>query len=1069
MTERHLHHRKSSYRERAGLFFAAFVALAMLPATGFAQAGSISGSVVDSGSGQPIPAAQLSLQGSSRSTFTNESGSFTLTDLPADSYTIIARHAGYQELTLADVIVGASGTASVTLRMGPAALALQAIVSTGLVDPVEGALSPITVARLSSEEMPVVVAGSPLQNLQGRIPGVQMTRQSGEPGSGVTVMLRTPATNRESQPLLVVDGVIVSDIDAAQNIPQESIESIEILRGAAAASIYGSRGGAGVISITTKRGLSLPQGTTRFLLRSEIGLADAFSQNDLASHHAYLLTADGSSWADATGAPIPRSQRVLENSGNPFQQFMDNEYPTPIYNNLEAISQRGMFQTHNFSVSQNRLNTNFAFSISRQREEGTIKGNDGYRQTTARFNLDHRFLETMSLGISMSHTGSERQELTPADFFGAVLLTSRDADIAESDPNSPFTYVRYPQGSLPENPLWIQETHRRQSDATRNLLSASYSWSPIPWLTASGVLGFDRSEAFTWAFSPTALFGPGDAFGDLSLTETSANGYNAEAQLSFRRDFGPLHTRATFRALTERLLNRNGTRNSSSSMVDGVVKLQLPVNPFFTSQVREEETRLLGYLFDLGLDYQGRFALNVLGRRDASSRFGANERWQSYYRTAGVWRMSAEEWFNLPHVSEFNLSLARGTAGSVPGYLQQYETVFLDNASGGLRGGQYGNPNLRPSRTTENEASVNAILFERFGLTLTHAWQRTTGQIAPSPLPNFLDFSYVYINAGSVAGHSTEFSLEADIIRSPNIGWRSTIIADRSRSKIDEWTTPCLNPAYLYDCAGVPVYSVYGFRNLKSVDELTTHHGGSVVAENRTNEFQVNDEGLLVWAGTEHNWDEGMVNGEIVPGTWGSSTVIAGAVYDWGIPIKETDENGAAVRQLIGQSFATNIGWTNSLRYGGFNFSAQLHSAFGFAANNVAARSMITATAASQNYGKMDQFGKPDGLKKPIGYYTAAVGLGSSDYLVERADYIKLRTASVSYTLSPSQFGRLGLGRLGAEQLQVGVTARNLFTITDYSGYDPEQAINLGTRTNASGINDYPSSRIWTMNATLIF
>ncbi|MDR0787663.1 MAG: carboxypeptidase regulatory-like domain-containing protein [Gemmatimonadota bacterium] len=1031
----------------------------MLPARGLAQAGSISGSVVDSRNGQPIPAVQLSLREISRNTLTGETGSFTLTDLPEGSYTIIIRHPGYQEFTQTGIIVRASGTASVTLRMESSAFALQEIVSTGLIDPTEGLLSPITIARVPFEEMPVM--SNPLQSLQGRVAGVQMTRQSGEPGSGVTIMLRTPTIGSNSPPLIVVDGVILGDANAAQDIPQEDIASMEILRGAAAASIYGSQAGSGVISITTKRGLSLPQGTTRFSMRSEIGRSKALLQDDPASHHAFRITADGRSYADSSGDPVPGSEREFE-SFNPSLLFMDNKYPDPIYNNLEAVSQSGLSQTHNFSVSQNRLNTNFAVSLSRQREEGTVRGNDGYRRNAARLNLDHRFMETMSLGVSMSHATNERQRLFPADFWGDVRLTPRDVNLLTRDPGGQFTWAQFPQSDY-ENPLWMQEAYRDKGDAMQSLLGANYSWSPAPWLTASGVLGFDRRESDRWTFTPAAPLDPDIHPGEATNTGMLSRGYNAEAQLSLRRNFGPLGARAAFRTSGERFFIRSISRIVPASGISDASQLA----ETGTLWMEEDETRSIGYLFDLGLDYRGRFAVNLLGRRDGISLPGSESRWQNYYRAAGAWRMSEEEWFNLPHVSEFKLSLARGTVGSVPERIRR--DGLLQFGTEGLPAlPPYLNPDLRPSHTTETEASLNAIIFERFGLTLTHAWQRTTDQIISVLFPSFMGYYTGITNAGAVVGHTTEFTVEGRIIQSPRIGWNSTIIADRSRSTIDEWFVPC-DVLYRRSCAGEPTYGVYGYRTLKSVGDLATHLGGSVVAENRTNEFQVNDEGLLVWVGTGHNWDEGMVNGRVVPGTWGTVGAIGGRVYDWGIPIFEEEGFGAAVPHLLGQSLATNIGWIHDVRYGGFNFSAHLHSAFGFVVNNQAARSMTSGPAVSWNYGKMDQFGKPDRLKKPVGYYREVAGAGISDYTVERGDYIKFRSASVSYTLDQSQLARLGLGRLGAEGLQLGVTGRNLFTITGYSGGDPEQAVNLNTRENAAGISDYPLSRNWTMNATLTF
>ncbi len=1051
------------------------VAVAMLLAAAFpvdthAQNGTISGTVTDQQTGGPLSTVQVYLQGTSRNTLSSATGTFTLSDIPAGTYSIVGQRIGYQEVRQDNIVIAGGQTATVNLVMSPSVLQLQEIVATGLIDPVQGVRSPISVARVDREMMPVAVAGNAVQNLQGRVAGVQMTRQSGEPGSGTSIMLRTPTSLRGSgAPLVVVDGVILGGVTADANttsIEGMDIESMEVIRGAAAASLYGSRAAAGVISITTRRGQALQQGQTQFSAHTEFGITEAFKIDNLPSHHHYMMNAAGTSYVNAQGVEVPRDRRAPF-STNEALQFMDKPYPGPVFDNVGSVMKPGNFQAHNFVVSQNTASTNFAASLGRTVEEGAVQENSGYYRNSVRLNLDHRFLNTMNLGMSMSHTRDGRDELEPNNFFTQVLTAPRDVDLSVKDDAG--NYLQQPNPAVVfQNPLWTQATRDGTMNSNRTMLSSNYSWNPFPWLSANALVSYDRREVVTRTYvpkgTPANVGQEGELDGEISFGHTWTDTWNAESQVSLRRDFGQLNTRVTFRGLMERDKTDTGSRSGENFILYGIPNINNTAPENRNSASASREVRATGYLVDTGLDYAGRYTVTILGRRDGSSLFGENARWRNYYRVAGAWRIAEEAWFNVRNVSELKLSYARGTAGGRPAWDSQYETWSL--TAGLPTKGQLGNSNLRPEHTTENEVTLNAILFDKYGLTLTHAWQETTDQIVPAPLPGYVGYSSQIVNAGAVAGHTTEFSLEANLIQSPNVGWNSLVIADYSASKITDWPLPCdASRTWRFDCEGEPVYGIYGFRLLESVKDLQAHRGGDAVPF--ANQFQVNDEGYLVWVG-DKDYRDGMVNGEIQPGTWGTvSPSIGGRSYEWGIPFFEQDETGATKRPSLGEGNAVNLGWVNNLRLGNFNFHAQLHASLGGVANNRAFQDLINN--GQRNYPGMDQSGKPDGLKKPIRYYREAVGSGGSTYITEKADYVKLRTLSVGYQLNQSHFERLGVDQLGISSLRLGLTGRNIFTITGYSGFDPEQALNLNNRLNSAGTGNYPATRTWTGDVTLTF
>lgn len=1041
-----------------------------IPGVVQAQAGQVSGIVTDETTGGPLATVQIFLQGTSRGILTGQDGRYTLSDVPAGSYTLIAQRIGYQEARRTNVTIAAGQSQTVDFALSPTVLALQEIVATGLIDPVEGVRSPISVARVTREMMPVAVAGNAIQNVQGRVAGVTMNRQSGQPGEDVSIMLRTPTSLRGSgAPMVVVDGVILGGVISDANttaIDGMDIESIEIIRGAAAASLYGSRAASGVIAITTARGRALEQGRTQFAARSEYGITEAFKIDNLPRHHHYLMNEAGTHYVNAAGEEVPRSQRVV-GSTNANLQFMDKPYPDGrVYDNLTNVLRPGNYQAHNLTVSQNTASTNFAASLGRTHEQGAVEGNDGYYRNSVRLNLDHRFMNALALSMSMSHARDGRDNLYPTDFFTQVLTAPRDVDLSARSSTGEF--IQQPDSEVAfQNPLWTQATRDGSREGNRTMLSSQLRWEPFSWVTGSAQVSYDRREEMTRNYipkgTPASVGQDGELDGEIAFNGVWTDTWNAESQVSLRRDFGPLNSRVTFRGLMERDRTELGNRTGENFILYGIPQLSniAPENRNATSS--EREVRALAYLVDLGLDYDGKYTATLLGRRDGSSLFGVDARWRDYYRVAGAWRMAEEPWFNVPGINEFKLSYALGTAGGRPSWADQYETWTL--TAGLPTKGQLGNSKLRPEHTTEQEVSLNAIILNRFGLELTHAWQRTTDQIVPAPLPGYVGYTTQIVNAGTIAGHTTEFSLEAQLIQRPSFGWSSVVVADYSNSKITEWPLPCdASRTWRYDCPGEPVYGIYGFHLVTSFEELAKHRGGS--AMDAADQFQVNDEGYMVWVG-DKNYTDGMVNGVVQPGTWGTTAVIGGRPYQWGIPFFEEDETGATKRPSLGTGSPVNLGWMNNLRFGNFNLHTQFHASVRGVANNRAFQDLINSS--TRNFPGMDQGGKPDGLKKPIGYYVAAVGSGGSSYITERADYLKLRTLALNYRLSQSQFERFGLGRMGVSSLQIGITGRNIFTITNYSGFDPEQALNLNSRLNAVGTGNYPATRTWTADFAITF
>jgi TonB-dependent SusC/RagA subfamily outer membrane receptor len=272
--------------QRAGvLTAAAALVFTVSPPVAAQSTGRITGVVTDSATDRPVSDVQVIVVGTRIGGVTDAQGRYTIAGAPGGTRSLEARRIGYRVGRVPNVNVQDGGTVTVDIKIVAIALTLQAVVTTGVVDPTSGTRVPFTVGRLEVENIPVPSANA-IEAIQGKVAAVTIV-PPGQPGSGTNILLRSPTSiNKSNAPLVVVDGVIQSQAFGAASADLEAldIESVEILKGAAGASLYGSRAQSGVIQIRTKRGSGLASGSTRFTARSEYGNNDLSGKIDWAHH-----------------------------------------------------------------------------------------------------------------------------------------------------------------------------------------------------------------------------------------------------------------------------------------------------------------------------------------------------------------------------------------------------------------------------------------------------------------------------------------------------------------------------------------------------------------------------------------------------------------------------------------------------------------------------------------------------------------------------------------------------------------------------------------------------------------
>ena len=547
-----------------------------------------------------------------------------------------------------------------------------------------------------------------------------------------------------------------------------------------------------------------------------------------------------------------------------------------------------------------------------------------------------------------------------------------------------YAYQLDPEGRE-ENPLYVLATEdsRRKRARTQGSLEGRYS--PLSWLSFDGNVSYDRSDrrntffldqgAKTEGFSTAA-----GGLGEIENITGTTDALNAAASANLLGAVGPLTLRTTFRGLMERETNEVTEAAGEDLAAPGVRSLNNA--RLRTIESEKEEIRSNGWFVTAGADYDGRYIVDGLLRRDGSSLFGPEERWNTYYRVSGAYRLGKERWWPFPMFSEFKLRASQGTAGGRPEYADQYETFSFTQA-GGVEKQSLGNRFLKPERATETEIGIDAIVRERYSLQLSYAKNKVVDQLLQVPLSAGLGYPFQWRNAGTVEGNTIEATLEAQMLRRSNLTWRLGVVADRSRNEITELNVPCFSSNDIaFRCAGETLGAMYGFRFIGSPSELPADAAG------RAAEFQTNDEGILVWVGPGNTFRDG-----VSKRLWNTaSTTIGATTYQWGQPITLKDETGSSALVKIGDGNPDfHLGVSNNVEWRDLSFFALVDMVAGQQVYNQTRQRMYQWA----RHGDVDQAGKPEELKKPIEYYVALYAANDPDELLRRRRRVREASRAV--------------------------------------------------------------------------
>ncbi|MFA5669384.1 MAG: SusC/RagA family TonB-linked outer membrane protein [Balneolaceae bacterium] len=997
-----------------------------IPVFAVAQ-GSITGVVTDNATGEVLPGANVIINELSMGVATNINGEYTLNNVPSGTYKLTVSFVSFKTHEVS-VTVGSSQLV-LNVALMPDYFGLDELVVTGVSDATSQRKLPFTVSKVSSEQLQAVPPSSVGSAIQGKVAGAKVTSASGMPGVAPTIRLRgSTALIGSQQPLFIVDGVI---LDASlQDINMDDVESIEVIKGASAASLYGSRAANGVVQIITKRGKYLKEGQTQIVFRNEFGFSTISRKLDLAEHHQYEVTSDGK-YADAGGNALPfggtRVPKANDYADNPYYGAMDMQ---------DEFFESGAFLSNYISLQRNTGNGNYGISVTNFQSDGIVFGTKGYGRQNVRANIDQEVFKGLTFSMSTSY-GQSDQDLANANQgsgtpFWDVLFMQPDADVYGANPDGSKYRLRADPYIQEPNPLYELNNVERDYRRIRLIGDFRLNYRPTDWVTLETSYGLDRSDNKGSVYTPLGYLSlsaqtPANPEGVTAGGGSLSKSYSVNTSeiivgtATFRRDLLPnLNTRLRVSYQYENRAYESFNVAGNNFSVSGVPHLGITevsdgAADSYNSVIKSEN--IFGLL---DVDYKDRYIASFLVRQDGSSEFGADSRYATYYRVSGAYRLTED--FNIPHVDEIKLRASYGTAGLRPGFSAQYETYSV--SSGSPTPVTLGNKDLKPAFSEEIEIGADIEFLGRFSLQMNYSTKTTSDQIIQVPLPSPAGFSSQWRNAGTLESESLDASLSAAIINKKDMSWTATLLWDRTRQRVTEINFPSrlVGPtqqsnAIFFLTEGEDFGIMYGKKWVKSFKELQDN---PIYATASAGDYTVNSDGYLIATGTE------------------------GTSLEKPIRYVSINEKGQTVEDYkIGNTNPDfNISLSNTFSWKNLSVYALLDAQIGGEVYNLTRQWLIR----ENRHGDVDQSGKPDSKKKTTAYYQGLYAAATiNEHFVEDASYLKLREVAINYTIDQKQLGSLGNS---LQRIKVGVIGRNLLTFTNYTGYDPEVAGRTGDASN---------------------
>ena len=1051
-----------------------------------AQTATFTGRVTTS-TGQPLGGASVGIPDLGVGGIADGDGRYTFTVDVAGragrTANVLAKYLGYKPKRLPVTL--ASGRVEHNFQLEKDVLNLEEVVVTGTSDATSKKKATFSVSVIDNTQLKDVPAASPLGAISGKIPGASIITSSGQPGSAPSIRLRsaTSMTGRQD-PLIIIDGTL-SKLSLA-DINSEDIERIEVIKGAAASSLYGSDAANGVVNIFTKRGGNLAEGQTSFTIRNEYGTSELPKVIEGNMHHNYQVRCGATVCTEATASSSSVTAFDLGTSTRVSTDNLiaDNNYPV-IYDQLGKVFKSGQFLTNYVSVGQRRGTTNFNASFQNSHDAGVLALLKGYYRQNFRLNVDQALTDNIDLGMGAFYARSRSDQGEDRGiFFGLRFLEPNikiDSILTSGSLTGAYNPAikQAPLSGNVVNPLYNLQQRDVTNDRDRFSGTFRAAYRPVTWLTAEANVGFDESNAGYKSFTPIGFTNSSGAASQGGLfNRTDANRtYNTSFTVTSIRSFWDDKIRNTSKLATlyEDSEFSFVSINATQLTVPKVTEFSAADPSATISPASRTETIRAQNLFAVTMfDIMDKYIFDALVRQDKSSLFGADARSATYNRVSAAWRVTED--FSIPGVDELKLRAGHGTAGLRPPFTAQYETFAI--VGGKPEKVNAGNTKLKPAFSKETEIGFNVNFLTNYSLEYSYSVKNTTDQIIQVPMSAATGYQTQWQNAGALEGKSHEAALAAVLLSKKDMFWRVNLTGDRTRQKITDLKVGAFlkgpseatsNTQIFRIAKGEPFGVIYGSKWIKTAGQLQeTIDAGRL--SGTAAKYRLNEEGFYVDTAAFQRVSE-------VPLKYFKCEVKTGAVCT----------KSTSVVQIGDVNPDFNMGLSTTAQWKDVALNATLTWVKGGNIYNYTRQWPFNELRDAV----IDQSGKPAATaaggapcpaitvdpkcpyltgKKPTTYYSTFYNnFDPNDYFVEDGSYMRLRELAINYNLPTKWVSKIPVG--GFHSARLGLVGRNLWTSTDYSGYDPDVTGPGGGNPFAYRVDyfTYPAYRTFTMMLELGF
>ncbi len=1022
-----------------------------------AQRLQITGTVTSVEDGLPVPGASIVVRGTTFGTITDFDGNFSL-DVPETATHLIFSFVGLKTQEIA-----IDGRTRIDVALEPDVFGLDEVVVSGVASGTPKKKLSVTVGRVDEQELKEVPAISAASALQGKLAGVKVIQASGRPGSAASIRLRGATVLTGSQsPLIIVDGVMIEGTLADINV--DDVESMEVVKGAAASALYGSRAGAGVVVITSKRGKNLASGETVVTVRNEYGRSELARKMPVATHHQFELKND---WAsenrytkyagtvtygdDAVHHTNPDSVGILLSGSRIVSDdhYQDNSYGV-VHDHIDEFYNPGDYYTNYVSVASNGAKTNFMASFENSKQQGIVFNVGGYSRQNFRFNIDHKFSDKFTFSTSNLIIKAYNND-SYLNIF-SLLQAKPDWNFYQRNIDGSPYFLKVDQFSTETNPLYHLANITDDSNRRRILSSYKFVYEPVQWISFEGQYAFeyqmsDDNYIEPYGYLSLGTYDTGGTKGYLSKGFGKELAQSFQATMNLQQTWGDFTAKGKLSYLMENDTWEGFSTWGRNFSVRGVPDMDVLDQEEAHNGSYTGETVAENIFGILDLDYKAKYIASFLYRYDGASQFGADERWNPYFRASAAYRITED--FPIPGVQELKLRAAYGTSGNRPPWDAQYETW---NISGGAPvKNQFGNSKLKPSLVKETEIALNAEFLRRFELEVAYSMTDAEDQFYPVPLPASAGYKFQWQNMGTLSSKVFEAQLGARIVETRDFNWNANITFDRIRTTVSELNVPAFTmggrgnadePGVMLIKEGAVFGAFFGQKFLRSLDEMEAQleYDLPAFADMSIDDFQLNADGYVIEKGTE------------------------GTPFEKPILLYGEDGNPKTVK--IGDANPVfNMGIANTISFKGFT----VYALFDWKEGGDIYSQTLQWMMRDYSNAEMDQSGKPEYAKKTYDYYNALYLVNAqNNHFVQDATYVKLRELSVYYQLGKAQMSNFMKGFF--KGLRVGIVGRNLVTWTNYTGFDPEVSTSEGgADPTVQGWDDFDYPNYRTFTGTLEF